>query len=101
MWDLVGNPEERFSHNDAHFRPTLVVLSLGLALVLADVDIKMKSMKADKRNPEMARFTGACAYGPDDLDFGEEDPAAESLSMTIQFDRPVQGFKVLSQGRLY
>ena len=28
MWDLVGNPEDRFSHDEAHIVPSLYFLNL-------------------------------------------------------------------------
>ena len=81
----------------SHFRPALAVLCLGVALVLADVGIKMKSMKADKRNPDLAKFTGSCDYGMEDIDFeGNLEP--EIVNITVEFDREVQGFKVLFHG---
>ena len=54
----------------------------------------MKSMKADKRNPDLAKFTGSCDYGMEDIDFeGNLEP--EIVNITVEFDRAVQGFKVL------
>ena len=66
-----------------------VVLCFLLPLVLADeVDIKMNSVKADKKKPGSFRFQGMCVYDMDD------DVEAEGVTFSVQFDRPTQGFKV-------
>ena len=53
MSDLVGNPEDRFSHNEAHFIVTRHQL-------IADVDMDLKRMQ--KRGMSCTGFMLMCAF---------------------------------------
>ena len=44
MWDLVGNPEDRFSHNEAHLLPDKVPTPMTKASVVASRVIAGPSM---------------------------------------------------------
>ena len=48
MLGLVGNPEDRFSHNEAHIGPFNIYIVIGspFAAYLADMDIYRLSSKA-------------------------------------------------------
>ena len=55
MWDLVGNPEDRFSHNEAYFHRRAIVMEY---YVLQSFDEVLVSGVAWRSSAEPFAFSG-------------------------------------------